>query len=586
MNKISFYLFVFILSFTSLNLHAQGEVFFHTIEQGQTVYAIATMYGVSTDDIYRLNPESKECIKVGFKLKIPQKKKIQTASNQANEYHFHTIQTGETLYSLSIKYDVPADAIINANPGLSTSTFTTGKTIRIPNIPAEEKIIEQVKTIYRDTEYKVKSKDTFFSICRQFDISKEQLIKRNPSLSQGVKAGSIIYIPEKFEVVENIIETPLKESEVNALLNNRKEIQRVNVLNVALLLPFTGETDGLTRSPLYVEYYEGFLLAINQLRNNGYSINLSVYDTGSGTKKLKDILKNESLKNANLIIGGVQNDQISLLANFSQKNKIKYVIPFTSKNDDVLSNANVFQVNTPHSYLYAKATQAVCDLFKDYNIIILKFDGEKDDKTDFIKKLKMELKLQHIPFKETTYNSEFPVEIESVLSKDKPNVIIPTSGSIEVLTKILSPLRTITESKPEYALSMFGYPEWQTYTKDYLEDFYALNTYIYSYFYADNLSPEIKDFYQQFKTWYSKNLIYTYPKYGMLGYDMGLFFLSAIHDYGENFENDLSKIKFKNIQTGFQFERVNNWGGFINTNLFIIHYKTDFTVVKSELNRP
>lgn len=587
MNKISFYLFVFILSFTSLNVYAQGEVFFHTIEQGQTVYAIATMYGVSTDDIYRLNPESKECIKVGFKLKIPQKKKIQVANNQANEYNFHTIQAGETLYSLSIKYDVSADAIINTNPGLSISTFTTGKTIRIPNIPAEEKIIEQVKTVYKDTEYKVKNKDTFFSICRRFDISKEQLIKRNPSLSQGgLKAGSIIYIPEKFEVVENTVEVPLKENEVNALLNNRKEIQRVNVLNVTLLLPFTGEADGLTRSPLYVEYYEGFLLAIDNLRNNGYSINLSVYDTGNGTKKLKEILKYESLKNANLIIGGVQNDQINLLANFSQKNKIKYVIPFTSKNDDVLSNADVFQVNTPHSYLYAKATQAACDLFKDYNIIILKFNGDKDDKTDFIKKLKMELNLKHIAFKETNYTTEFPVEIESVLSKDKPNVIIPTSGSMEVLTKILSPLRTITESKPEYSLSMFGYPEWQTYTKDYLEDFYALNTYIYSNFYADNLSSEIKDFYHQFKTWYSKNLIYTYPKYAMLGYDTGLFFLSAIHNYGENFENDLSKMKFKNIQTGFQFERVNNWGGFINTNLFIINYKPDFSVVKSELNRP
>ena len=43
---------------------AQGEQLFqHTIEQGQTVYSIATMYGVSVDDIYRLNPGSKEQIK-------------------------------------------------------------------------------------------------------------------------------------------------------------------------------------------------------------------------------------------------------------------------------------------------------------------------------------------------------------------------------------------------------------------------------------------------------------------------------------------------------------------------------------------
>ena len=53
---------------------AQGEQLFqHTIEQGQTVYSIATMYGVSVDDIYRLNPGSKEQIKSGEILLIPQK---------------------------------------------------------------------------------------------------------------------------------------------------------------------------------------------------------------------------------------------------------------------------------------------------------------------------------------------------------------------------------------------------------------------------------------------------------------------------------------------------------------------------------
>ncbi|MFQ6929374.1 MAG: hypothetical protein ACLRS8_18785 [Parabacteroides merdae] len=70
---------------------------------------------------------------------------------------------------------------------------------------------------------------------------------------------------------------------------------------------------------------------------------------------------------------------------------------------------------------------------------------------------------------------------------------------------------------------MFGYPEWQTYTRDCLEDFYALNTYIYSNFYADNLSKEVADFYTKYKNWYSKNLINIFPKYGILGFDTGMF---------------------------------------------------------------
>ena len=105
------------------------------------------------------------------------------------------------------------------------------------------------------------------------------------------------------------------------------------------------------------------------------------------------------MKNANLIIGAVQNDQIGPVAEFAQKNNIKYVIPFTSKNDDVLSNAYVYQVNTPHSYLYAKAAQGGCDLFAEDNIILLNIRDGKD-KTEFIKAFKAEMKQRQIPFTE------------------------------------------------------------------------------------------------------------------------------------------------------------------------------------------
>ena len=86
MNKISIYALTFFLSLSSVTVYSQknnkqviftneqgSDIFYHTIERGQTVYAIATMYGVSVEDIYRLNPESKEGIKAGSTLRIPQK---------------------------------------------------------------------------------------------------------------------------------------------------------------------------------------------------------------------------------------------------------------------------------------------------------------------------------------------------------------------------------------------------------------------------------------------------------------------------------------------------------------------------------
>lgn len=601
MNKISIYALTFFLSLSSVTVYSQknnkqviftneqgSDIFYHTIERGQTVYAIATMYGVSVEDIYRLNPESKEGIKAGSTLRIPQKDSAIAPSGKADNYTYHTIQPKETLYSLSIKYSVPATDIIAANPGLSTSTFTIGKNIRIPPTRLETLPTTEKKTVQKEMEYTIQKKETMYRICRKFDISSVELLRLNPELKNGVKAGMVIKIPvASEEVITQNIRQP-EEREVNALLSTPKDIKKVNRIQVALLLPFmTNETTQSSATSRFVEYYEGLLLAVDSLRNMGTSIELSVYDTGNGTKKVKEILKEDALSNANLIIGAVQNDQIGFIADFAQKHNIKYVIPFTSKNDDVLSNANVYQVNTPHSYLYSKAAQAGCDLFSDYNIILVNIK-DKEEKPEFIKAFKTEMQQRDIPFKEVTYKGDtFATDIEAAMVRDKRNVVLPTSASLDAVNKIKAPLRMLSELKEEekepYMVNLFGYPEWQTYTRECLEDFYALNTYIYSNFYADNLSPEVHSFYSDYKNWYSKNLINTFPKYGILGFDTGMYFLGAINKYGSNFENNLDKIHYKSIQTGFDFHRVNNWGGFINTNLFIVHYKNDYTVTRSEV---
>ena len=116
------------------------------------------MYGVSVEDIYRLNPESKEGIKAGSTLRIPQKDSAIAPSGKADNYTYHTIQPKETLYSLSIKYSVPATDIIAANPGLSTSTFTIGKNIRIPPTRLETLLLRKKKTVQKEMEYTIQKK--------------------------------------------------------------------------------------------------------------------------------------------------------------------------------------------------------------------------------------------------------------------------------------------------------------------------------------------------------------------------------------------------------------------------------------------
>ena len=151
--------------------------FLHTIEKGQSLYSISSMYGVTQSDIVKLNPGSDEKIFVGRTLRIPR-----TAANTQTET-FHTIAQGETLYRLTVKYGVSAKAICDANPGLSAENFRIGQVIRIPSaseadVVTTENVIEAaiptiqgpVQSRCRDM-HKVKRKETVYSISREYGIS-------------------------------------------------------------------------------------------------------------------------------------------------------------------------------------------------------------------------------------------------------------------------------------------------------------------------------------------------------------------------------------------------------------------------------
>ena len=104
--RISFAIMFVGTSVATMAQAPQSEnTFSHTIMRGQTLYSISTMYGVSVDDIIRLNPGSEKQVKAGETLRIPQQTKKSDGTVQ-NRLHFHTIQAGETLYRITQMYQV------------------------------------------------------------------------------------------------------------------------------------------------------------------------------------------------------------------------------------------------------------------------------------------------------------------------------------------------------------------------------------------------------------------------------------------------------------------------------------------------
>ena len=576
------------LSFGSIiTAQAQSGYFLHTVTKGQSLYSISTMYNVTMEDLIRLNPGCEKQIRAGESLKIPQ---ADSGSNQGKPT-FHTIQAGETLYQLTLKYNVTVQAICTANPGLSASNFRIGQVISIPAQtaiqPAKENLSETAaqtssgkKTDWRDM-HKVERKETIFSISRQYGISEEELIAANPELKKGkLKRGSFLFIPypASKQPAKEPEKTPARiPSNEELFAQNKQSLKKIQNIKAAVLLPFT-EGKNRDEQMRMVEYYEGFLMAVDSLKRQGVSVNLYTYDTKGKSDVTQSILAKEEMKNMDIIFGPAHAANVKTLAEFAEKNQTRVVVPFSPEVEQVFKNPYIYQVNTPQSYLYSEVYEHFLRKFSKANIVFLDAGTGQNEKAEFIKGMKNELKTNQVAYKHIS-NSD-TLKILAAIDSTRENIFIPTSGKDLSLTRLIPQLTQIHRSYPNVDLHLFGYPEWQTYTQDYLASFYELDTYFYSSFYTNNLFPAAVRFTQEYRRWYSKDMANIFPKYGMLGFDTGYFFLKGLAQEGSQLENNLNRVQVTPIQTGFKFERVNNWGGFINRKVFFVHLTKDFELIK------
>ena len=582
------------------------EYFMHTVTQGQGLYSISRMYGVTEDDIIKLNPGSEKVIRTGQELRIPNRK--QPASGK-----FHTVQKGETLYRLAVQNRISVKELCDANPGLSAENFKIGQVITIP-APSDEdplastienagesapqEIRTDIRTIQSDTAtfkttHVVKRRETIFRICRNYGITQEEFLKANPEYKYNkLKQGVVVKIPFSQK------ETAQRKQRINEAQNrmqsipdstlffmNETQLEEVTdgVITAALILPFSLDDSASTMQKQMIEFYQGMLLALDKLKDEDVSVNLKVFDSQADGTSLQPLIESGKLDDADIIFGPRWTNQITEVARWSTAHQVPLVLPMNANADDVFNNPYVFQLNTPQSYFNQEIYNHFLEQFPNPNVIIM--DADEFRRNEFIDGLKTVMADHGIPYSTLDIDTAYQ-ELMDTLAPDKQNIMIINSSSSGPLNTLLPVLQLITRTKaPEIETHLFGYPEYQIYAQDHLDELYEVDTWFYSWFYTNNMLKESVDFNALFRRSFSRQMLVSYPSFASYGYDTGYYFLKGIATYGKDFENHLNEIKTDPVQMGFKFERVNNWGGFINRKVFFVHFSNEYKVEKIDFDK-
>lgn len=605
----------------TITLRAQeSNHFIHTVSKGQTLYSISRMYQKSIQEIIDWNPGCEKSISVGQELRIPQERTATTATTAANgekKPRYHTIQPGETLYRLGKMYNVAPIEICEANPGLSINNFRTGEVILIPvsdkakvfpkTVTPQQQVQKEEKKPEIRTTHKVARGETIYSISRTYGISIEELLAANPELSKKkkLKRKTILQIPfptPKKEEPKINIEITNKEifTEVEAKRDSITSLDNSNSTRVAIVLPFLLDSYSPNEQSRMVEYYQGLLIAVEKLKCYGYSFDISTFDSGKKEQNLTPLLTSGKLDKMDIIIGALYPEHNKQLARFAQEKEIPLVIPFTSKEDEIFRNPMVYVVNTLQSYFFSEVIDHFAKQFPNSNVIFVA-DSTKSNKKEFIESLTQGLDKNSIPH--TTIQMEDITNvtakiikqeadsatinsIRNVMKSDKENIFIPISSGASTLSTIVPSLiilKNDTIGLPSFKL--FGYPEWQIYANEMRSQLYEADTYFYASFFSHYSLPEAAKFQDEYARWYDRNLQNIYPRYGMLGYDTGYTFLLATAKWGKDMPSRINSVSFTPVQTGFKFERVNNWGGMVNKKIYFVHYTPDYNIKKIDFDK-
>ena len=450
------------------------------------------------------------------------------------------------------------------------------------NLAAQIKDVPVVKLFEKEYyKYDVKSHETIYSICKRFNVTESEILSMNPFIVNGLKKGQTLMIPVKTSSNTTEKEIIIKDTETLQTKTSaqKKSIEIINTLTdtprITILLPFADtKTPGINER--YIEFYEGFLMAVDSLKSLGLSFEVQALESGEETEDIKQAISTGKLKETDYCIGGVNPEQIALLSEWAMKNQKILILPFSSRIPELENNPYLFQTNTPHSHMYDVLAEYYVNQIKTTNIVFLNSSpNENDTETAFVQQIKNVLRKKNIPFKIVDDDEELK-NLCTAIENNGENTIFTTPMSINQTQSLVTRLAANIKTSPDKKITLMGYPEWQAIGKIYQKRLYELNTYIYSNFYADSQQNNVRDFQIYFNQTFKKNLLNTYPKYGMMGYDIAAYFVPRMVFKKSELQESIPTID--PLQNKFKFSTKNLDHGYYNQLFYIIHYKPDNTV--------
>ena len=553
--------------------------YLHTVQPGQTLYSICKAYGANIDEVKSLNDKKDNALSLYEVLKVPY---TDPFVQQDDKFYYHKVVKGETFYSIARLYKIKPKRLLKFNEGYAQNQpLAVGAVVKLPlaeidlSVLGEEEIeasvgkkqeIRPVRPVRNESVKKVEEASVT-------DILQDALMQKNEKTEQEPEkeTTTVIGATDKMEIPDYISEVVMPVDPF---------------VKVALLLPFSAKdypvfVDTLVekmpvqisaRSEQFISFYEGVLLAVERLKNQGYKVNLKVFDTERSAEKMYTMVDEIDRFHPDLIIGPVYGSVYKALMDDLTNKNIPVIYPLSSRSEEFGVYPDFIQVNPSMKALTVAMSDWLREEAEEANLVCLNLTGNEVSHSD-LEDIRLFKEYMHRIGSMNFYDwntSAVPLDgLRLQLLPDRENIIIlPTTKEAEV-SKILPVLSALTDG---YRITVVGFPEWQAFTSVDHETYFKLNTKIFTYSYVDNTTEPAKRFALKYRKYF-----YTEPNnLAYKAFDMSLYFIELAAKYRDRTLDALEFYPRNGDFSRFYFQKMEGQAGKENQGFYIVNFGSDY----------
>lgn len=312
--------------------------------------------------------------------------------------------------------------------------------------------------------HEVDRKETLFSISQKYNISVNDILELNPKLKNSrLRRRSTILIPV-FNSIQDVIKIEKDSIEISYNISKldsiySKKRKKNNQLNLSVLLPFRSATinyDSINEVEslfedrnLYtiaLDFYSGILYAVEDLKKLDILVELNVFDTENSVNKILEISNNTKILNSDLIIGPLIPRNFETLSNLEFLESIPKVFPLSTIPVKIIKG--VVQAVTPRILLRERMLDYLNKkIDREENIVIIA-DSLNEDIEDKLTKIFP----NSIKIKPEFEGYILPELLDSLLVDSLPNKVIIESEIFTLISSVISQLNSQITSERDVRL--------------------------------------------------------------------------------------------------------------------------------------